>query len=144
MSQAKLPSLLALALALALPVSARADLVLIVHPAAEAGGMTQKDAVNIYMGRLRAFPSGQAAQPLDLPADLPEKRQFYRQLVGKELADIDAYWARLLFSGRTKPPRAVRDQDEMLELVSRNPQAIGYVARSKVDGRVKVVLELAR
>ncbi len=122
--------------------TAHADLVLIANAAIAETNISREEAVNIYMGRLRRFPSGAAAQPLDLPPTGAEKALFYRLLVNKDLSDIDAYWARLVFSGRTSPPRTVYSLNEMVERVANEPNVIGYVDRAYVDKRVKIILEL--
>ena len=122
---------------------ARADPVLIVHPASGVDRLEVEQIINIYMGRLRQFPQGGAAIPLDLPGDHPGKARFYELLLGKNLAEVNAYWARLVFSGRTQPPRELLSEEEVLEQVARNRRAIGYVDRSKVDKRVRIVRELA-
>ncbi|MFI3156304.1 MAG: hypothetical protein QX199_09110 [Methylococcaceae bacterium] len=122
--------------------TARADLVLIANAAIAENTISREEAINIYMGRLRRFPSGAAAQPLDLPPGGSEKALFYRLLVNKELSDIDAYWARLVFSGRASPPRTVGSLNEVVEHVAKEPNVIGYIDRSLVDKRVKIILEL--
>lgn len=122
--------------------SAQADLVLIANPAIAENTISREEAINIYMGRLRRFPSGASAQPLDLPANGTEKALFYRLLVNKELSDIDAYWARLVFSGRASPPHTVGSLQEMLERVAGETNVIGYVDRAFVDKRVRVIMEL--
>ncbi|MDO9105738.1 MAG: hypothetical protein Q7U57_12360 [Methylovulum sp.] len=121
---------------------ATAELVLIANAAIHDAGISREQAVNIYMGRLRRFPSGAAAVPLDLPADGTEKALFYRLLLNKSLSDIGAYWARLLFSGRTAPPHTVGSPPDVVNYVAANPNAVGYVDRSVVDSRVKIMLEL--
>lgn len=133
---------LMLLLPLVWPGTLWADLVLVAHSDAEVDKISREDAINIYMGRLRRFPSGPVAQPLDLLPASPEKALFYHRLVNKELADIDAYWARLVFSGRTSPPPALANQEAVLERVARDRNAIGYLDRTRVDGRVKIILEL--
>lgn len=127
-----------LLLSLCLPLSSRADLVLIAHRHAPVDSISRDEAVNIYMGRLRRFPSGEAVQPLDGPA----KAQFYRLLVNKELADINAYWARLVFSGRTSPPLLLDRNQAIVEYVSVNPDAIGYIDRADLNAGVKVILDM--
>jgi hypothetical protein len=132
----------------ALPWSAGADkpgprgLVVIVNPGSGVAKLERGDAVNIFMGRYRKLPSGIVAFPIDIGDRSPEREQFYRQLVGKELAEVDSYWARLVFSGQTSPPLQVPDAKTAVELVAGNRAAIAYVDRSVVDDRVKIVLEL--
>lgn len=134
------------AIAVAIPVGTTeaADLVVIAHPKSGIDKLGRNDVINIFLGRFRQLPSGLTAIPVDLPADNGERNAFYRQLVNKELAEINAYWARLVFSGRTTPPRQANTVDEALDFVATTPGAIGYVDRGQVNGRVKVVFDLAR
>ena len=125
-------------LILLLPINAIADLVLIAHLHAPVNSISRDEAINIYMGRLRRFPTGESVQPLDGP----DKAQFYRLLVNKELADINAYWARLVFSGRTSPPRTFDQSTAVVDYVSENPDAVGYIQRTELNPNVKVILEM--
>jgi hypothetical protein len=125
-------------LILLLPINAIADLVLIAHLHAPVNSISRDEVINIYMGRLRRFPTGESVQPVDGP----DKAQFYRLLVNKELADINAYWARLVFSGRTSPPRTFDQSTAVVDYVSENPDAVGYIQRTELNPNVKVILEM--
>jgi len=122
--------------------AAAAELVVITNPKTGVTSLTREEVVNIFLGRFRQFPSGLSAQPADLPAVQPEKALFYRLLVNKDLAEINSYWARLIFSGRTVPPRQALNNEDLLSFIGRTPGAIGYVEKTKVDSRVRVVLDL--
>jgi ABC-type phosphate transport system substrate-binding protein len=125
----------------ALAPAARAELVLVASPHSGIERLTQDEVVNIYLGRYRRLASGLAAEPLDHPVDSEVRARFYRHLVGKSLAEINAYWARLVFSGKTKPPQVVANAEEMLRIVATQPGALAYVERSQADARVKIVFE---
>jgi len=129
---------------LALAMPAHADLVVIAHPKSGIEQLTHEQVVNIFLGRFRQYPSGVTAEPIDQPPDSAEKAAFYQKLVNKELAEINAYWARLVFSGRTLPPRQAANAGEVLELVASSLGAIGYVERPKGESKVKIVFELGR
>jgi hypothetical protein len=145
--KSSLPALIT-ALMLAVTCAAMADdaapprLVVIVHPDSGVDALTNADAVNIFMGRYRKLPSGLVALPVDIDDRSAERRQFYRMLVRKDLAEIDAYWARLIFSGQTSPPLKVPDGHAALHLVASNRAAIAYVDRTLVDERVRIVMDL--
>ena len=130
-----------LALWLAWPAQA-ADWVLVASSKAGITQLSQDDVINIYLGRYRRLDSGITAEPIDQPADSALKTRFYRQLVNKSLAEINAYWARLVFSGKTQPPRTVRNSEEALQFVASHPGAMAYVDRIKTDGRVVVIFEI--
>ncbi|GAB1393327.1 hypothetical protein MASR1M60_14900 [Rhodocyclaceae bacterium] len=125
-----LPSLLTLV---------RAELVVIVHPDSGIKEMTRDELINIYLGRFRRLSSGQVAEPIDAPNDSSLRTLFYQQLVGKSLSEINAYWARLVFSGKTRPPQSSPSIDEAIRHVSQKPAALTYIPREQVDGRVRVV-----
>lgn len=131
-----------LALLTMAPAALARGLVVIVNPASGVDKLSLDDAVNIFMGRYRKLPSGIIAFPIDIGSQTAERKEFYSLLVNKDPAEIDAYWARLVFSGQTSPPMQVPDDKTAVQLVAGNRSAIAYVAREQVDSRVKVVLEL--
>ncbi len=139
--------LVAIAL-LACPLTARpaagaGDLVVVVNPKSGVEKLSRDEVINIFLGRYRQLPGGIAAEPLDLPAGGADRALFYELLVGKDQAEINAYWARLVFSGRTPPPRQTAGSGQVIELVGRHLGAVGYVERDAVDHRVRIVFELA-
>lgn len=129
-------------LALSPVAPCRADVVVVANPTSGIERLSRDDVINIFLGRSRQLVSGISAQPIDLPQSQREKSVFYRLLVNKDLPEINAYWARLKFSGRTVPPREARSVDEAIAFIGSTAGAIGYLDRTKVDGRVRVVLEL--
>lgn len=132
--------LLLLACALAGAAAHAADrLVVITHPASQVESMSRAQLVNVFMGRYKKLPSGVRAVVLD---NVARKEQFYARLLNKTLAEINAYWARLTFSGQTDPPRLL-DEAQVIEIVASTPGAVGYVDKQLVDDRVRVVHELA-
>jgi len=117
------------------------NLVVIVNPASGIEHLTRSQTVDIFLGRNRKLPSGAVAIPIDLRAGAPERKDFYLLLVGKDLAQMSSYWARLVFSGQAAPPFPVADAGTALDLVATNPNAIAYLDSAAVDSRVRVVLE---
>ena len=115
------------------------DLVLVGNPDGGVVALDRTQVINIYMGRFKKLPSGITAFPLDL-AD--SRAEFYQLLVGKSPAEINSYWARLVFSGRGSPPRQVDSTEELLAIIADTKGAIGYLPRSAVDGRVVVLSEI--
>ncbi|HDY92583.1 MAG TPA: hypothetical protein ENH79_10730, partial [Pseudoalteromonas sp.] len=81
----------------------------------------------------------ETSKPLDLPAQSTLKNDFYLQLVNKDEQKINAYWARLLFSGRAKPPTPSTSVEDALNKIAASQFAIGYIPQSQVTDAVKVV-----
>jgi hypothetical protein len=118
------------------------DIVVIVNPASGVSEMTRAQVADVFMARDRHLPTGVTALPLDMSVQSVERREFYSKLLRKSVPEINAYWARLLFSGRATPPQQVSDPSAALKAVAENKGAIAYLDKKDVDSRVKVVLEL--
>ena len=128
----------ALLLAMAAMV-ARAELVVVVHPSNPADSLSRREVVDLFMGRTQYFADGSLVLRLDQPPQSQERQDFYRGLVNKSVAEVNAYWAKLLFSGRASPPQVVDGNKAVLAAVRDNKNAIGYVDSAAVDASVKVV-----
>lgn len=135
----RLARVLALAALVFAPL-AHADFYLIVQAANPQPALTRKEAVDLYMGRTRAFPRGEVAKVYDLPRDSARRDDFYQSLTGMGPAQVNSYWARLMFSGRTMPPLSVADEAAMVQAVRQDPHALGWVSRPPDDRQVRIVL----
>jgi hypothetical protein len=76
------------------------------------------------------------------PQDSTLRESFFRALNGMNLKQLNAYWARLRFSGEVLPPMVLPDSRLVLDAVSRNRGGIGYIDAALVDTSVKVVLRV--
>lgn len=128
-----------LVVALMLTKAVHADILVITNPQGEVTALTREQVVDIYMGRTSTFPNGRPAIAFDLKGDQPTRSAFYQQLVGKSVAQINAYWARLLFTGAATPPMALKDTATMLHMVQENRDAIGFLDSAESSGKLNVV-----
>jgi hypothetical protein len=134
--------LLVLSLSLMFATGARADYYIIVNANNPQPALTISEAVNLFMGRSRAFANGTLALVFDLPRDSPKREGFYRKLTGLSLAQITSYWSRLMFSGQNLPPQPLPDEATMAEIVKRNPNALGWLSTAPIDKGLRTVLVL--
>jgi len=121
-----------------------AEPVVVVNAASTVTRLGQDDVVNIFLGRYRKLPTGDTAVPIDQPENTALRTEFYRKLVNKEPNEISAYWARLLFSGKTSPPLQTATTNEVMLLLAAQPGGIAYMDRSQVDRRFRIVMEFPR
>jgi ABC-type phosphate transport system substrate-binding protein len=126
--------------ALALPT--RADVVVVVHPHSPLKQLTAVEVSDLYLGRIRSIRDGQRLTVLDQSRDSPLRARFFGLLNGMDLHRLNAYWARLQFSGDTQPPASLPDSQTVIELVRRDPLAIGYIDAAALTGAVRPVLTL--
>lgn len=134
--------ILTLATLLACSASTWADLLLIVNSSNPVASLERKQVVDIFMGRATAFPNQQPAHTLDVASANNLRAIFYKNLTGKSEAQVDAYWATLVFAGRMSPPEKLPNEAAVIKAVKENHAAIGYVTRQSLPAGVKVVMEL--
>jgi ABC-type phosphate transport system substrate-binding protein len=77
---------------------------------------------------------------VDLPDGNAHRNAFYQKVTGKDGAQLKAYWAKLVFTGKAQPLKELGSDAEVKKFVASNPNAIGYIDKGAVDGSVKVVL----
>ncbi|HEX7045205.1 MAG TPA: hypothetical protein VF203_11395 [Burkholderiales bacterium] len=130
-------------LALALPAAgAFAEVVVIVNPANSITSLDVETARRIYLGKDKTFPNGEPATPGDQPEGSRTRAEFYRKVVEKSEAQMKAYWAQAIFSGKDTPPEVIGGDAAMRRWVARRKDAIGYIDSVAVDDSVKVVARL--
>ena len=117
-------------------------MVVIVNPKSAAADMTAEQVSGIFLGKTPTLPSGATAVMVDQPEGSPIYEQFYGKVAGKTPAQVKAAWSRLTFSGKATPPKALASSAEVKKFVAANPDAIGYIEKSAVDGTVKAVLSV--
>jgi len=130
------PGILAWAL-MAMP--AMADVVAVVSSKSAITTLSKSQITDIFLGKTARFPDGSSAVPIDQIEGVAVRDEFYSNYTGKSVAQVKAYWSKIIFTGRGQPPKAVASSLAMKKLVAENPAAIGYIEMTLVDDSVRVV-----
>ncbi len=130
-----LPLVLLLALRSA---AARADVVVIAGAASPLELRDAAEVARIFLGKSEVTAGGALVVALDQPEGAPARTEFYRQFTGKTPAQVRAYWARLIFTGKGQPPRQL-DAASTAKALAANPRAIAYVDRAAVPSGTRIV-----
>ena len=115
-----------------------AEVAVIVNPA-NGNSLSDSDISRIYLGKSKSFDDGTSIEAVNQQPDAGVTEAFNEKVVKKSSSQLKAYWSKLVFTGKGTPPKTAASSDEMLALVSNNPNLIGYVDASKVNGSVKVI-----
>jgi len=86
--------------------------------------MSARDVQEIYMGRKRTLADNAIAYPID---NSELRKEFYKYLTNRPIAQINAYWARLKFSGHRVPPEILLGTADIISKVKANKNAIAYI-----------------
>ena len=108
-------------------VSAQEPLLVVVNPATGITELSKTKLVNLYMGRDRHLDQQILALPLDIQGNHPAKAEFYRRLINRDIAEVNAYWVRVMFSGQASPPPEMDSFAAIAKLIKDNLGTIAYV-----------------
>lgn len=116
-----------------------ADTSVIVSASNPNSAMNQVTVSKIFLGKSKSFPDGSQAIPVDQNEGSAIRESFNSNVLGKSDSQLKSYWSRLIFTGKGTPPKQSGTDAEIKSLVANNPNTIGYIDSSTVDGTVKVV-----
>jgi ABC-type phosphate transport system substrate-binding protein len=119
---------------------ATADVVAVVSARGPETVMTTNQVVDIFLGRTSRFPDGRPAVPIDQAEGSVARDEFYFAYAGKSQAQLNAHWAKIVFTGRGQPPIEVANDLAVRKYLADHPGAIGYIERNLVDASVRVVV----
>ncbi|NTS77711.1 phosphate ABC transporter substrate-binding protein [Catenovulum sp. SM1970] len=91
----------------------------------------------MYIGRIKSFTTGEKAIVLQ-PNSMALQDQFNQYFLSRSSVQVKAYWSKMLFSGKAKPPRQL-SSNEIVKQVESNPFYIGYVSEKDINDAVRVV-----
>lgn len=117
-------------------VPAQAEIVVVVNPANPASRMFTEQAAQFFLGKSNQFT------PVDQGKESAIRRDFYQKLAGKTLAQVEAVWAKIEFSGKGTMPKSYGTDAAVKKAIAADPSAIGYIDKAAVDDSVKVLLTL--
>jgi ABC-type phosphate transport system substrate-binding protein len=99
------------------------------------------DVAQIYLRRKRFWEDGAPVVPLNLPSANPLRERFSQLVLRETETRLADYWNRLYFRG-ILPPATLVSTESVRRYVASDPNAIGYLPDSEVDGSVRVLLRL--
>lgn len=127
-------------LLLAVPTAHAAGVKIVVHTSNTADSVSKAKVADLFLKRVTRWENGRVVTAVDQSEKSPVRTSFTKDLLGKEVAWVKSYWQKMIFSGRATPPAELPSDQEVLNLVRTNPDAIGYVAdTATLPGGVKAL-----
>ena len=109
-----------------------------------AGGdaLSKSDVKKLFMGKKTKLSNGNKAKIIELVDGAPARVAFHEATTGRSESQLQSSWARLVFTGKAEAPVQVADDAAVIDAVSADADAIGYIDEASVTGSVKVLLKL--
>ncbi|MEW6982191.1 phosphate ABC transporter substrate-binding protein [Colwelliaceae bacterium 6471] len=117
---------------------AAAEVAIVVHPSNNSS-FDQSTIKKIFLGKTKSFSNGRSAILLSASPKDPVTEEFNEKVIGKSSNQVNAYWSKMIFTGKGTPPQEMSSTDAIISAISANPDAIGYVDASAATSAVKVV-----
>lgn len=134
---------LAVASALAtLSLAASAQVAVVAGAKSGASPLNAEQVSNLYLGKSDKVAGIGSLVLLEQADGSPVREQFYAKAIGKTPAQVKAAWTRLVFSGKAQMPKEAGSSADVKKAVAANPDAVGYIEKSAVDGTVKVLFTI--
>ena len=99
-------------------------------------GLDASTIKKIYLGKAKSLN----INAIDLEDGQPLKNEFHSAVTNKTEAQLQAYWAKKVFTGKGQPPKTQPSASLMKSAVANSANSIGYIDESDVDASVKVLL----
>jgi ABC-type phosphate transport system substrate-binding protein len=107
-----------------------APFVIVVHAGNPAAALPREQVARLFLRKIKRWPSGAIAEPIDLAPSTPAREAFTREVLGKSVSTVRAYWQQRLFSGAEVPPPEKASEADALDFVRVHPAAVAYVSAS--------------
>jgi ABC-type phosphate transport system substrate-binding protein len=112
------------------------EIAVVVNPKNPATRMFSEQASQFFLGKSTMFV------PLDQAEKSPIRAEFYQKLSGKDISQVKAAWAKIVFTGKGVAPAEMHSTAEVKKAVAADVNAIGYIEKSAVDDSVKTILTI--
>ena len=123
--------------------TSQAKILVIVNANTPISKLSKSTIRRIYLGKLLRFPrTNYIPMPIDQSQHSAVRAEFTRRILGMSTTHLMQYWSKRIFSGKGGLPTVVSSDQEVISVISRNVNAIGYVS-GQINGKVKVVYQLS-
>ncbi|WP_435532858.1 hypothetical protein [Vibrio hippocampi] len=107
--------------------------------------LSNSKARMLYRGKAKSL-QGKRIELSDWPESSVERSEFYQYLLGKDIAQMNAYWAGLSFAGKARPPKEIHSAslDSLIVWMEAKPNRIGYAPLNAVPAEAKVLYVVSK
>jgi ABC-type phosphate transport system substrate-binding protein len=123
--------------------TALADILIIANRDVPDAELSRKDVGKMFLGKLRQWSDHSKVNPVT--PRVPDVREaFFREYLNKSVAKYNAYWKRMIFTGRGVPPKAFETEAELVEYVAETGGAIGCVSSEGIPDGSKSMIRIIK
>ncbi len=118
-----------------------AEIVVVGNKSIATDSLTAKQVSKLWLAKSKLIPGGGKPAVVDHAKGSPAYEDFYKNVVKKNSSQLKAYWAKIIFSGKGTPPKAMANDAAVIEWVASTPGGLGYVDSTSVNETIKVLFK---
>ncbi|MCG8538030.1 MAG: phosphate ABC transporter substrate-binding protein, partial [Pseudomonadales bacterium] len=103
---------------------ASAEVVVVVSSDSAIGNPDAQSLQQLFLGK-RDYIGDASAVPIDQSEGNEARDEFYSKVIDKTPSQLNAYWSRLIFTGKGAPPKQYFDDAEIIEVILEDDEAVG-------------------
>jgi ABC-type phosphate transport system substrate-binding protein len=119
-------------------VQAKAQVIVIANPSVKAADVSKGDLKDVFTGASTSLKEGGNVTPVLQKAG-PAHDEFLQAYIGKNDTAFRAGWRSLVFSGQATMPKSLDSESSVVDFVSHNAGAIGYIGKATPHEGAKVL-----
>ena len=112
--------------------------IIVVHKANPVEELTVQEVKKIFLGKKRNWPDGSSIT-LVMNKNDEIHESFTRTMLQKSPTQLSVYWKKILYSGASMLPLAVKDDEAVKSYLHVHTNAISYIASDSLDKQVRQV-----
>jgi ABC-type phosphate transport system substrate-binding protein len=116
------------------------DIVLVSNINSKIDKIDLSDLKNIYLKNIKSI-NGVRLLPID---NKTIKKNFDKIVIQKSPLQINSYWAKMIFSGKSQPPVLLESDKDVLNKISNNLNSIGYISKNNLNRKVKLLVSIKK
>jgi ABC-type phosphate transport system substrate-binding protein len=114
------------------------DIVVIANKSIDIKDISMKDIKNIYLKNKKDI-QGIKLTPID---NKNIKHSFDKKVLNKTQLQVNSYWAKMIFSGKSQPPVLLENDSLVVQRVLNNKNIIGYIKKDNIDSNIQTLLNI--
>jgi ABC-type phosphate transport system substrate-binding protein len=114
------------------------DIVVIANKSIDIKDISMKDIKNIYLKNKKDI-QGIKLTPID---NKNIKNSFDKKVLNKTQLQVNSYWAKMIFSGKSQPPVLLENDSLVVQRVLNNKNIIGYIKKDNIDSNIQTLLNI--
>jgi len=116
------------------------DFVVIVNKENPINEVKIDEVSDIFLKKIKKWKGNNVIMPINLTSISKLREKFSKKIHSKSINQIKSYWQQSIFSGKGVPPIEFDSEEEVINYISKNKYAIGYISADNKSNIIKEIV----